>query len=131
MPENGGISMYADIWPFNPKMYDKSPICAWPHSKGNPSGPLVLNFKWVDATKDEFWIETIKTLTAAIKKAAVDERLTKEDAAAYYNLSIEEGVSVQDIYQENIAWLVKVKEEYDPYNVMGRTGGFRIPPLVQ
>ncbi|KAJ7808546.1 hypothetical protein B0H14DRAFT_1512305 [Mycena olivaceomarginata] len=52
--------MYPDFWPFNPSLFDNSKDCAWPHVKGSPNTPLVLNFKWQGEKNDAYWLPMIE-----------------------------------------------------------------------
>ena len=121
-----GFQIYVDIWPFVSTIFDKSPPSAWPHTKGNPSGPLVINFKWEGQENDQFWLPAIENFTAGLLRLAVDQGCTTSDAAQYYNLSLD-NVTAFDIYRGNMTQLQGLRRKYDPQNIMGRTGGFRIP----
>jgi len=121
----GGLQIYVDIWPFLSTIFDNSPPSAWPHTKGNPSGPLVINFKWKGQENDSFWVPAIEKLTCAIRGCALQQGCTTPNAAEYYNLSLD-NVDTSDIYRENMASLIALRQKYDPMKVMDRTGGFRI-----
>ena len=120
-----GLQIYVDIWPFLPSMYDHSPRCAWPHTAGEPNGPLVINFKWTDATFDQYWYDAIKNVTEELTKEAVNQNVTTSKTPQYYNLSLDE-THVGKIYHDNLKELEGIRAKYDPNKVMDRTGGFRI-----
>jgi hypothetical protein len=122
---HGGVQIYPDIWPFLPTIFDNSPQCAWPHTKGKPSTPLVINFKWLGAENDAFWLDAIEKMTADLRALALIEGCTTMDVAQYYNLSLD-NVTATEIYQGNMDRLVALRKKFDPSNVMSRTGGFRI-----
>jgi hypothetical protein len=122
---HGGVQIYPDIWPFLPTIFDNSPQCAWPHTKGKPSTPLVINFKWLGAENDAFWLAAIEKMTADLRALALIEGCTTMDAAQYYNLSLD-NVTATEIYRGNMDRLVALRKKFDPSNVMSRTGGFRI-----
>jgi hypothetical protein len=121
-----GFQIYVDIWPFVSTIFDNSPSSAWPHTKGNPSGPLVINFKWEGQDNDNFWLSAIEAITDGLATIAVEQGCSTDDAAQYYNLSLD-NVTASDIYRGNYTQLQAVRQKYDPENIMGRTGGFRIP----
>jgi len=121
-----GFQIYVDIWPFVSTIFDNSSPSAWPHTKGNPSGPLVINFKWEGQENDNFWLSAMETMTADLVKIAVEQGCSTYDAAQYYNLSLD-NVTASDIYRGNFTQLQAVRQKYDPENIMGHTGGFRIP----
>ena len=121
----GGLQIYVDIWPFLPTIFDHSSSSAWPHTKGHPSGPLVINFKWEGEEHDSFWLSAIEKMTFALRILALEQGCTTFDAAEYYNLSLD-NVTASDIYRGNMARLLELRQKYDPAKVMDRTGGFRI-----
>jgi hypothetical protein len=125
VPQNG-LQIYVDIWPFLPSIFDNSPSCAWPHTKGHPSGPLVINFKWQDEANDQDWLTAIGKMTDHLRTVAQVQSCTTPDAADYSNLSLD-NVTTFDIYRGNLEQLIPLRKKYDPKKVMNRTGGFRIP----
>jgi hypothetical protein len=120
-----GLQIYVDIWPFLRTMFDHSSDAAWPHFPGQPNGPLVINFKWLDSDDDLFWLDGIKAVTLVLKQAALLQHLTTDTTPMYYNLSLD-GTSTSDIYQGHKDKLALIRSRYDPCKVMDRTGGFRI-----
>lgn len=123
---HGGVQMYPDFWPFNPSLFDNSTDCAWPHVKGSPNTPLVLNFKWQGKENDAYWLDTIEKITATLRRSAISLGCAVADAPVYCNLAVED-VTFTEIYQGNLDKLSAVRQKYDPSKVMDRTGGFRIP----
>jgi hypothetical protein len=104
-------------------MFDNSSPAAWPHIKGRPSGPLVINFKW--EKNDSFWLPAIEKVTADIREVALKEECTTPKTPYYYNLSLD-NVTTSDIYRGHLPKLKHLREKYDPNKVMDHTGGFRI-----
>jgi hypothetical protein len=123
---HGGVQMYPDFWPFNPSLFDNSKDCAWPHVKGSPNTPLVLNFKWQGEKNDAYWLPMIEKITSQLTAAAIEFGCAVADAPVYYNLAAD-GVAVASIYQGNLDKLSSIRQKWDSTQVMDRTGGFRIP----
>ncbi|KAJ7785052.1 hypothetical protein DFH07DRAFT_1054503 [Mycena maculata] len=123
---HGGVQMYPDFWPFNPSLFDNSKDCAWPHVKGSPNTPLVLNFKWQGEDNDAYWLPMIEKITLRLRQSAIDLGCAVADAPVYNNLAVED-VTVADIYQGNLHKLTLIRQTWDSTKVMDRTGGFRIP----
>jgi hypothetical protein len=119
-----------EVWPFIKGMFDNSRPAAWIHEPGNPNGPLIVQFQWEGKGNDEFWIRQMKTTLSAIHKVAVKEGCVTKDPPlpVYLNTALED-TPVKDIYQGNLDDLGKLRSIYDPHNVMGLTGGFRIPVI--
>jgi len=54
-------------------------------------------------------------------------KITTKNAPMYSNTS-PESVKASQVYQNAMPWLKRVKRKYDPDNVMGQAGGFKIRP---
>ena len=115
------------MWPFLPGIFDKSPEgAAWPHAPGKVFGPCLTYFLWEDEKEDGFWIERMKSALEEIRKVALEEGVTTNDAAIYMNTALED-TPVEHIYQGNLEHVREVRKKYDPDDFMSMTGGFRIP----
>jgi hypothetical protein len=126
MKDHQGKSTVIDIWPFLPSMFDTSTSAAWPHKKGQPNGPLLVCLQWEGESNDKFWIGLIKQILQSIQKVAEAEGCTNGDLPKYCNTSLAD-VPVKDIYKNHLPKLMAIRAKYDPHDMMGRTGGFRIP----
>ncbi|KAG1741127.1 hypothetical protein EDB19DRAFT_1706487 [Suillus lakei] len=115
MKDNQGKTAVIDIWPFLPSMFDTSTSAAWPHKKGQPNGPLLVCFQWEGESNDMYWIGLMMQILQSIQK------LPK-----YCNTSLAD-TPVKDIYKKHLSKLRLIRAKYDPDDMMGRTGGFRIP----
>lgn len=122
-----GRKVVIDVWPTLSTAFDDYLLdVAWPRERGKAYGPLLTYFLWEDAANDQFWLDEINRALTAIHKVALAEGCTDESAPIYLNTSLE-STKVEDIYRNNLKWLGEVRKIYDPDNVMGNTGGFRIP----
>ncbi|KAJ7765829.1 hypothetical protein DFH07DRAFT_737543 [Mycena maculata] len=122
-----GLSVIIDAWPVHPGIFDNSPPgAAFPHKRGEPSGPMLAYFRWERDVDDEFWLTELKDTLDRIRVVARDLGLTPRKPAYYNNLSLET-VPAHKIYRDNMGWLKRVKKDYDPTDVMGRCGGHKIP----
>lgn len=126
MKDNHGKTAVIDIWPFLPSMFDKSTPAAWPHKKGQPNGPLLVCFQWEGESNDSYWIGLMMQILQSIQKVAKQEGCTNDELPSYCNTSLDI-TPVRDIYKSNLSKLRRVRAKYDPDDVMGRAGGFRIP----
>ena len=115
-----------DIWPFVHEMFDNSSPAAWPHKKGQPIGPLVTYFLWDGKENDAFWIEQMRRALSAIE-AKVYGAGVAPTTPIYGNTTLVERTAVHEVYRQNLDSLRETRKKYDPYNVMGQAGGFRIP----
>lgn len=109
-------------------MFDHSADSAWPHRKGDkPNGPLIVYFTWGGKKNDDFWIGHLKLTLARIHDKALGPNCIVDNAPVYCNMALADVTSVEQIYRDNLSDLSALRAKYDPSNVMGRTGGFRIP----
>jgi hypothetical protein len=127
MEKHGGRMVVADIWPFLPTMLEKSVDSAWPHNGEEPNGPLLVYFMWDGVENDKVWIDQMKTALRHIHEIALQEECTTDDAPVYCNTTLKDVTSLKQIYRHNLDDLSALRTKYDPDNVMGKTGGFRIP----
>ena len=112
--------MHQDIFKNSP------PGAAWPHKASEPSGPLLVYFKWRNEKDDAFWLGKLNETLDTLQKFALEAGLTTKKAAYYNNLCLET-MPARKIYRGNMDWLKDVKAEYDPTDVMGLAGAHRIP----
>ncbi|KAG8982311.1 hypothetical protein FRB94_002601 [Tulasnella sp. JGI-2019a] len=68
----------------------------------------------------------MKDTLKKVRDVALTEGCTKPDAPVYLNYSLQ-GTNVQDIYHTDLEKLGKLRKKYDENDVMGQTGGFKIP----
>lgn len=116
-----------DIWPFLPTAFDHSqPGSAWPHRKGKVFGPLLAYFLWDKEEDDVFWVNKMKQVLGNLHIVALKEGCNTEDAPVYSNCALSD-TPVEHVYRSNLKRLIKVRRKYDPEDIMGLAGGFKIP----
>lgn len=126
MKEHKGKLVLLDVWPFLPSIFDDSTPAAWPHSKGNAFGPLLAYFLWEGSSEDRYWVGVMQQALDNVRRVAEDEGCTDENAPVYLNNALDY-TPVNDIYRTNLVDLSDLRATYDRDDVMGRTGGFKIP----
>lgn len=97
---------------------------AWPHKDTN--GPLVAIFQWEGQENDEFWVDQMKRTLKALGNKAYGPG-QKPNRPVYINNTLAEVTTVEDVYRENLVPLGRFRAVVDPEDVMGQTGGFKIP----
>ncbi|KIJ12388.1 hypothetical protein PAXINDRAFT_171197 [Paxillus involutus ATCC 200175] len=128
---HGGKRVVIDIWPFTKTMFDNSTPSAWPHTKGEPNGPILAYFLWEGADNDKFWIETMKkTLQAIERKVRKVRGPDAKELPVYMNTTLDSTTTPEDIWGENLVRLGELRRKFDPGLVMNLTGGFRIPTRI-
>jgi hypothetical protein len=97
---------------------------AWPHKETN--GPLLAYFQWEGQENDEFWINQMKRALKALGNKVYGPG-KKPTRPVYSNTTLVEATTVEDVYGKNLPYLSAFRRKIDPENVMGQTGGFKIP----
>ncbi|KAF7982402.1 hypothetical protein HWV62_28503 [Athelia sp. TMB] len=126
MKKHKGKLVLMDVWPFLPSIFDNSTPAAWAHKKGKPFGPLLAYFLWEDKAEDTFWLGRMQTALDNVRDVAIREGCFADNAPVYCNNALEY-TAVEDIYRGGLKALSALRAKYDPTDVMGRTGGFKIP----
>ena len=127
LKSRNGVLVIVDAWPVHPDIFNNSPPnAAFPHKANEPYSPMLAYFQWESEKDDQFWLTKLKGTLNRIRVVARNLGVTPRKPAYYSNLSLET-VPAHKIYRDNLGWLMQVKKKYDPTDVMGRSGGHKIP----
>ncbi|KAF9489999.1 hypothetical protein BDN71DRAFT_1423227 [Pleurotus eryngii] len=130
MKRRGGKLVSFPFFPCVTSIFNDSKPAAWPHSRERVVVPLMAYFLWEGEENDEFWTARMRHTLENIKEVARREGCLYEDSPAYPAVTFDT-TNAEEIYRENLNKLVAIRRKYDPDNVMGLTGGFKIPLLVK
>ncbi|KAI0317695.1 FAD-binding domain-containing protein [Amylostereum chailletii] len=113
--------------PFNTALYRFSPTSpsAYPPTRSIPLTPLDLTLTWNLPSSDAVMRSTLAQATAELRTAALRLGQAVEDDFEYGNYALE-GTPVEKIYGANVGRLREIKKQYDPEDVMGLAGGFKL-----
>ncbi|KAI0317688.1 FAD dependent oxidoreductase [Amylostereum chailletii] len=113
--------------PFSDALYSYSPSSpsAYPPTRDLPLTPLNIDVGWSDPANDAFMRATLAQATADLHAAAVKLGQAVEDDFLYGNYALAD-TPVDKIYGKNVERLRAIKRKYDPGNVMGLAGGFKL-----
>jgi hypothetical protein len=125
--QDKGLSVTIGAEPFGSTYFSHSKGGAYPHSSSNPLLPLLLYFTWTSPTADVELHAAIKESTQTLLNAAVSEGqdIAGSKQIVYNNYALPD-TPLQSLYGSNLPRLKQIKEQYDPHNVMGLTGGFKL-----
>jgi FAD/FMN-containing dehydrogenase len=113
------------VEPFLPSLFSHSTSpSAYPPNRSQGLLPLNLDFGWTDPSMDDAFHKAIRHSAASIKAKAIADGQDVASAALYGNYAISD-TPLKDIYGSNLARLKRIKETYDPRDVMGLAGGFK------
>ncbi|KZO98683.1 Glucooligosaccharide oxidase [Calocera viscosa TUFC12733] len=115
-----------DVEPFLPSAFTtNNQGGSYPHS--DALMPICFTFSWESPLDDSFWMSAVEESANVIMQTAIAEGqpLTGVDVVKYNNYATAD-TPLQQLYGSNLAMLQTLKAQYDPNNVMGLTGGFKV-----
>ncbi|OSX60836.1 hypothetical protein POSPLADRAFT_1182032 [Postia placenta MAD-698-R-SB12] len=116
-----------DVEPFLPTILTHGGPSAYPWTRTERYLPLNIYFSWSDETYDSDYYAAITQTATNLTSAAVAEGQTNISGVPHYpNYSLY-GTPISDIWGTALPTLVELKQTYDPNNVMGLAGGWKVP----
>jgi hypothetical protein len=123
-PRSAAFISY-DVEPFLPSLFSHNTApTAYPPTRSKGLLPLNLYFAWTDPLSDRAFQKAIRESTAFLKAQALAGGQDVEKAPVYGNYAIFD-TPLKDIYGNNVPRLRRIKETYDPQDVMGLAGGYK------
>lgn len=110
--------------PFESDFLGHGSPSAYPADRTLPVFPSRIFYMWTDSSVDMLMGDAIRMSTAALEKAGIQDGQDLTNAAAYVNYAIS-GTPLEKIYGGNLPRLRRIKEIYDPQDVMGLAGGWK------
>ncbi|KAF8267898.1 FAD-binding domain-containing protein [Lactarius quietus] len=117
------VVVYA-IDPFESDFLTHGSPSAYPANRTLPVFPSRIYFGWTDSSADQRMGDAIRASTAVLERAIIEDDQDLKNAAAYTNYAIS-GTPLEKIYGGNLPRLRRIREIYDPEDVMGLAGGWR------
>ncbi|CCM00874.1 uncharacterized protein FIBRA_02920 [Fibroporia radiculosa] len=115
-----------DVEPFLPTILAHGASSAYPPDRSQRYLPLNIYFSWTGSSNDEaFYNAILETAANLTNSAMIEGQAEIATAPRYPNYAIY-GTDMVDIYGDSIDALVTLKETYDPQNVMGLAGGWKV-----
>ena len=99
---------------------------AYPFDRSQNYLPVNIFFTWGQPSQDAYFIKSMKQLSSTIQAEAIREGQRIQNAPWYPNYALYSD-DISHFYGPNVPRLQAIKRKYDPNNVMGLTGGFKIP----
>ncbi|KAI0058465.1 FAD-binding domain-containing protein [Artomyces pyxidatus] len=113
------------VEPFQPGLFSHGAPSAYPPDRSHTILPTNPYLVWSDPSMDSVMHDALGELTRSIQAAAIAEGQDIAGAAAYTNYALFD-TPVDQIYGANLPRLMLLKRKYDPSDVMGLTGGFKL-----
>ena len=122
---DSGVFISYDVEPFLPTLFTHGSGSAYPPDRSKGYLPLNIYYAWILTIADNVFQSAMKESAQTIVNAAIAEGQDIEDAAIYSNYALFD-TPVTKLYGANTKILQAIKYKYDPANVMGLAGGFKL-----
>ncbi|KAF5345704.1 hypothetical protein D9758_013041 [Tetrapyrgos nigripes] len=99
---------------------------AYPHSTARQITPANVFIFYNNVSDRDYMSNAIREFSLEIQKVAIEEGWSRPDDILYSNYAVA-GTPLELIYGDNIERLRALKKIVDPTNVMGLTGGWKVP----
>ncbi|OBZ76960.1 Bifunctional solanapyrone synthase [Grifola frondosa] len=122
-----GTFISYDVEPFLPSLFShaSSSSAAYPPTRSQGLLPLNIYYAWGLEAADDLMHASARQSAAQLTQVAVAEGQDVADAPLYGNYAIFD-TPLSRIYGDNLATLQSLKAKYDPGNVMGLAGGWKL-----
>ncbi|KAH9848116.1 FAD-binding domain-containing protein [Lenzites betulinus] len=123
----GGTFFSYDVEPFLSSLFSHAPegSSAYPPSRAQGLLPLNIFFGWPFEISDDIMQDAVRQSAAHLTQVVIDEGQDIADAALYGNYAIFD-TPTERVFGASLPKLKEIKVKYDPENVMGLTGGWKI-----
>lgn len=123
-----GAFFGVNVQPFLPSYLDHSLPGAYPHAASpHPTYPLFIQFGWQLPSDDELFLNELRATTDVLLQLALsDGQDVGGSKQIVYPNYANIGTPLSELYGENLSKLRKIREAWDPDEVMYLTGGFKL-----
>lgn len=114
---------------FLPSMFQHGSTGAWPPN-GTASSrlqPQAMQWSWNSSPSTDSWFTNAQKASSANLLNVLASQGQSTDLPLYPNYAISNTPVINLYGQQNLLLLEEIKAEYDPENVMGLAGGWKIP----
>jgi len=125
-PLSAALISYA-IELFLPDFLSKQTVAssAYPPTRAHPFLPFSISYQWNDSSVDEIMRNAITESAQHLTAVAIAEGQDIGEAPAYGNYAIDT-TPLSRIFGNQMPRLTDIKRQYDPENVMGLAGGWKV-----
>ncbi|KAI9456081.1 FAD-binding domain-containing protein [Russula earlei] len=114
------------IDPFEPDILTHGGPSAYPPDRSRVFLPSSAYRGWTNESADEHMADSLRLSTAALIEAGTRDGQDLENAAPYVNYALF-GTPLELMYgSEHLKRLAEIKQKYDPGDIMGLTGGWKL-----
>jgi hypothetical protein len=116
-----------EFGPFESDIFTHGGPSAYPPDRSRVAIQSVLFVRWNDESldKDKYVYNGLRSARASIIEAGIMDGQDLKNVENYPNLALY-GTPLEEMYGNNVGRLREIRKKYDPFHVMGLTGGFKI-----
>jgi hypothetical protein len=116
-----------EFGPFESDIFTHGGPSAYPPDRSRVAIQSVLFVRWNDESldKDKYVYNGLRSARASIIEAGIMDGQDLKNVENYPNLALN-GTPLEEMYGNNVGRLREIRKKYDPFHVMGLTGGFKI-----
>ncbi|KZT68325.1 FAD-binding domain-containing protein [Daedalea quercina L-15889] len=119
-----GVFISYDVEPILPSVFSHGSDSAWPPSRENGILPLNIYYAWASPENDTLINHIMAQSADYLTQIAVAEGQDVAETSLYPNYALY-NTTMERIYAGNLPRLREIKAKYDPFNVMGLSGGWK------
>ncbi|KAJ7577570.1 hypothetical protein C8J56DRAFT_1007243 [Mycena floridula] len=117
------VTVLVNLEPFFDAFAHATPS-AYPHSTSRPVTPFNPWITWSDPNDRDYVHAALKNMSARIQDFAIEQGQSLASDLRYPNYALDD-TPLNLMYGSNVQKLHQIKDEVDPQNIMGLTGGFK------
>lgn len=110
---------------FLPSYFSHGAASAYPPDRSKFDQPINTYMAWDDPQDDDRVYAAVNALDSSLREVATAEGQNVANAACYPNIAAAD-TPLEKMYGSNLERLRKIKRAYDPENVMGLAGGYKL-----
>lgn len=111
--------------PFEPDFLSHGRPSAYPPNRSLAVFPSSMYYGWTNASLDGSMADAMRCSAASLVEVGIQNGQDLENAAPYINYALF-GTPLKTLYGEHLGRLGEIKKKYDPDNVMGLAGGWKL-----
>ena len=119
------VSVAITFEPFDSSLFSHGSDSASPPDRSRALFPTTVTFTFRNASLDETMAKALRNYSDAVSAVAVADGQNVSHAAVYPNNALFD-TPLEDLYGDNLPRLRAIKQAFDPKNVMGLAGGFKL-----
>ena len=122
--DNSTLVVYS-MDPFEPDILTHGGPSAYPPNRPLTVLPSSIFLAWTDESVDHLMADAMRTSAVTLAVAGIQDGQFLTDAAPYVNYAFL-GTPVESMYGDNLERLRAIRRRYDPADVMGLAGGWKL-----